>query len=65
MLEISRVMMELKLKNGWVPKRSIMFMSWGSEEYGLIGSVEWVEVRLIQNRLNLLLSRYFEAYKSS
>ena len=44
MLEISRALMDLKLKKGWKPKRSIMFTSWGSEEYGLIGSVEWVEV---------------------
>ena len=27
-------------KTGWRPKRSLMFASWGSEEYGLIGSQE-------------------------
>ncbi|WAR19806.1 GCP2-like protein [Mya arenaria] len=27
----------------WRPRRSIMFCSWGAEEYGLIGSTEWVE----------------------
>ena len=31
------------VKSGWRPKRSILFASWGSEEYGLIGSQEWVE----------------------
>ena len=31
------------IEQGWRPKRSILFASWGSEEYGLIGSQEWVE----------------------
>ena len=44
MLEISRVLMKLKIDKSWRPKRSLVFLSWGAEEYGLIGSVEWVEV---------------------
>ena len=28
----------------WRPRRSIIFCSWGSEEYGLLGSTEWAEV---------------------
>ena len=44
MLEISRVLMNLKLNKKWQPKRTLIFCSWGAEEYGLIGSVEWVEV---------------------
>ena len=31
------------LKEGWKPKRSIVFCSWDAEEEGLIGSTEWVE----------------------
>ncbi len=31
------------LRNGWKPKRSILFCSWDAEEEGLIGSTEWVE----------------------
>ena len=31
------------LKSGWRPKRSIVVASWDAEEWGLIGSVEWVE----------------------
>lgn len=31
------------LKNGWKPKRTILFCSWDAEEEGLIGSTEWVE----------------------
>lgn len=42
MMEVSRVMGQL-LKKGWRPRRSILFCSWGAEEYGLIGSTEWVE----------------------
>lgn len=28
---------------GWKPHRTIVFASWDGEEYGLIGSTEWVE----------------------
>jgi len=31
------------LKKGWRPRRSIIFASWDAEEYGLVGSTEWVE----------------------
>src|SRR6202011_2733880 len=31
------------LKSGWRPKRTVIFASWDAEEYGLIGSTEWVE----------------------
>ena len=31
------------LKQGWYPKRTIVFCSWDAEEEGLIGSTEWVE----------------------
>lgn len=31
------------LKQGWKPKRTIVFASWDGEEEGLIGSTEWVE----------------------
>lgn len=40
--EITRVMGGM-VKNGWQPKRTIVFCSWGGEEQGLIGSTEWVE----------------------
>ncbi len=42
MLEVGRGLGEL-LKQGWKPRRTIIFCSWDAEEYGLIGSVEWVE----------------------
>jgi N-acetylated-alpha-linked acidic dipeptidase len=31
------------LKQGWRPQRTIILGSWDAEEYGLIGSTEWVE----------------------
>ncbi|KAJ7068555.1 hypothetical protein C8F01DRAFT_1227625 [Mycena amicta] len=31
------------LKTGWKPLRTILICSWDAEEYGLIGSTEWVE----------------------
>jgi N-acetylated-alpha-linked acidic dipeptidase len=31
------------LSQGWKPKRTMVFASWDGEEYGLVGSTEWVE----------------------
>ena len=42
MMEVARVMAE-RLKTGWRPRRTIMFLSWGAEEYSLCGSREFVE----------------------
>ncbi|CAO3596436.1 unnamed protein product [Absidia cylindrospora] len=42
LLETARVFGEL-LKTGWRPRRTIIFASWDAEEYGLVGSTEWVE----------------------
>ena len=42
MMEVARVMGE-RLKTGWRPRRTIMFLSWGAEEYSLCGSREFVE----------------------
>lgn len=40
------------LKEGWRPRRTIIFCSWGAEEHNLIGSTEWLEdnLKLIQGR---------------
>ncbi|MFG0256528.1 MAG: M28 family peptidase [Phycisphaerales bacterium JB043] len=40
--EAARVLSQLR-DEGWTPKRSISFAAWGAEEYGIIGSSEWVE----------------------
>uniref|UniRef100_A0A4W4GKG0 Aminopeptidase NAALADL1 n=1 Tax=Electrophorus electricus TaxID=8005 RepID=A0A4W4GKG0_ELEEL len=43
MLEIARVLGQ-KVKAGkWRPRRTIIFGSWGAEEFGLIGSAEYAE----------------------
>ncbi|MFN7827502.1 MAG: transferrin receptor-like dimerization domain-containing protein [Acidobacteriota bacterium] len=41
-LEEARCFGEL-LKQGWRPKRTMIFCAWDAEEPGLIGSTEWVE----------------------
>ena len=38
MFEVGRGFGEL-LKQGWKPRRTIIFGSWDAEEYGLIGSL--------------------------
>ena len=40
--ETSRVL-GLLLKQGWRPRRTIKLCNFGGEEFGLIGSVEWME----------------------
>lgn len=42
LMELVRVF-GLLLKEGWRPRRTIIFCSWGAEEYGWIGSTEWME----------------------
>ncbi|XP_025105253.1 putative N-acetylated-alpha-linked acidic dipeptidase [Pomacea canaliculata] len=43
MMEVARAMGQLVKDKRWRPRRSIMFCSWGAEEYGLLGSNEWAE----------------------
>ncbi|EPS42499.1 hypothetical protein H072_3508 [Dactylellina haptotyla CBS 200.50] len=45
------------IKQGWKPLRTIIFASWDGEEYGMVGSTEWVEehrVYLMQNAVAYL-----------
>ncbi len=42
LLEDARALSEL-LKQGWRPKRTIIFCAWDGEEPGLLGSTEWCE----------------------
>ncbi|MBM3783830.1 MAG: M28 family peptidase [Acidobacteria bacterium] len=42
LLETARVL-GLAAKQGWKPKRTIVLALWDAEEFGLIGSTEWVE----------------------
>ncbi|XP_047374904.1 putative N-acetylated-alpha-linked acidic dipeptidase isoform X2 [Sciurus carolinensis] len=49
--EIVRSFGTLK-KEGWRPRRTILFASWDAEEFGLLGSTEWAEEnsRVLQER---------------
>ena len=42
MMSVARAMSQM-MKNGWKPRRSILFVSWDGEEPGLLGSTEFVE----------------------
>ncbi|HJT71604.1 MAG TPA: transferrin receptor-like dimerization domain-containing protein [Terriglobales bacterium] len=45
LLEEARMLGELH-RQGWTPKRSIIYCAWDGEEPGLLGSVEWVETHI-------------------
>jgi N-acetylated-alpha-linked acidic dipeptidase len=44
-LEEARVLGEMH-KQGWTPKRTLVYCAWDGEEPGLLGSVEWVETHV-------------------
>ena len=39
-------------KNGWRPRRTLVFCSWAAEEFSLMGSEEWV-----QDKINKIMDR--------
>jgi len=45
LLEEARMLGELH-RQGWTPKRTIIYCAWDGEEPGLLGSVEWVETHV-------------------
>ncbi|MBX3365285.1 MAG: M20/M25/M40 family metallo-hydrolase [Phycisphaeraceae bacterium] len=49
MLEAARAFGELA-RRGHRPRRTILFAAWGAEEWGIIGSTEWVEGRAAELR---------------
>ena len=44
-MEEARAMGEL-VKQGWKPKRTLVYCAWDGEEPGLLGSTEWVETHV-------------------
>lgn len=46
-MELARIFGSL-IKTGWRPRRTIKIGLWGAEEFGLIGSVEWVEDNVLE-----------------
>jgi N-acetylated-alpha-linked acidic dipeptidase len=61
LLETARTVAELSHK-GWKPKRTLMFAFWDGEEFGLIGSTEWVEKHA--DELNRKLAVYINSDSS-
>jgi N-acetylated-alpha-linked acidic dipeptidase len=53
-LEEARSMGEL-LKQGWKPKRTIIYCAWDGEEPGLLGSTEWVETHVEELRQHAVM----------
>ena len=49
LLEAARVV-GVAVKGGWRPRRTLVFALWDAEEFGLIGSTEWVEKHLEELR---------------
>jgi N-acetylated-alpha-linked acidic dipeptidase len=49
MLEEARMLGQLQ-KQGWTPKRTIIYCAWDGEEPGLLGSTEWVETHVDELR---------------
>jgi N-acetylated-alpha-linked acidic dipeptidase len=49
LLELARVLGELR-REGWRPRRSMVFAFWDAEEYGLVGSTEYAEDRAAELR---------------
>lgn len=47
MMEEARAIAEL-VRQGWKPRRTIVYCSWDGEEPGLLGSTEWVETHAIE-----------------
>ncbi|HTC24886.1 MAG TPA: M28 family metallopeptidase [Gemmatimonadales bacterium] len=58
LLEEARALGEL-VKQGWKPRRTIIYAAWDGEEPGLIGSTEWVETHAAD------LDRHAVAYLNS
>jgi N-acetylated-alpha-linked acidic dipeptidase len=46
------------VRNGWKPRRTLVYASWDAEEYGLVGSTEWAEeyAKTIDEKAVLLLN---------
>lgn len=42
LMESARSVAQLA-ESGWKPERTVIFAAWGAEEFGIIGSSEWVE----------------------
>lgn len=53
LMETARTLATM-VKNGWKPKRTILLAFWDGEEFGLIGSTEWMEKHAAELDRNLV-----------
>jgi N-acetylated-alpha-linked acidic dipeptidase len=53
LMETARTLAGL-VKNGWKPRRTILLAFWDGEEFGLIGSTEWMEKHADELDRNLI-----------
>ncbi|KAK1790747.1 hypothetical protein P4O66_014610 [Electrophorus voltai] len=56
LVELARTFTEMINKDGFKPRRSIVFASWSAGEYGAVGATEWLEGYL--NSLNMKAFSY-------
>src|ERR1019366_9519219 len=61
LMETARTLAEMT-RNGWKPKRTIVIAFWDGEEFGLIGSTEWMEKH--QEELDQKLVAYINSDSS-
>lgn len=61
LMETARTLAEMT-RAGWKPKRTIMLAFWDGEEFGLIGSTEWMEKH--EEELNRKLAVYINGDSS-
>ncbi len=61
LLETARTLAEM-VRKGWKPRRTVMLAFWDGEEFGLIGSTEWMEKHA--EELNRKLIAYINADSS-
>ncbi|MBI3679619.1 MAG: M28 family peptidase [Acidobacteria bacterium] len=58
LLESARSLAEMR-RTGWRPRRTLLFALWDAEEFGLVGSTEWVEKH--QEELDQKLAVYINS----
>lgn len=61
LMETARTLATM-VRNGWKPKRTVLLAFWDGEEFGLIGSTEWMEKHA--DELDRSLVAYFNADSS-
>lgn len=61
-LETAKALFALE-KNGWKPKRDIVFAFWDAEEYGMIGSTRWVLNHLEEVRSKISNVLYIDSVR--